>query len=242
MMAYLVDAETAEQRPSINDQLRAHDLEIAYENVVGGLLDLQAAEPGAHRGDPVAIADELRDRYEELWEELTRTDRFDSGERWRIDDRLRRINELGFDVEELAIRSADGGNDPRHHPGPGRGGPPRPGAAAEHRPPGPGEPGPPALGRHRELPGPARAGRGEPPSRPPWAPPGGWTRSTSRSSAPSPAELAGRLEPAELFHEMLDHRHAMAERAGREITNPEALADYLTTVLPDRPEEKRLLE
>jgi hypothetical protein len=41
---------------------------------------------------------------------------------------------------------------------------------------------------------------------------------------------------------MLDHRHAMAERAGREITNPEALADYLTTVLPDRPEEKRLLE
>ena len=57
-----------------------------------------------------------------------------------------------------------------------------------------------------------------------------------------PDELAGRLEPAELFHEMLDHRHAMAERAGREITNPEALADYLTTVLPDRPEEKRLLE
>ena len=56
MMAYLVDAETAEKRPSINDQLRAHDLEIAYENVVGGLLDLQAAErvptdvgPGGHR-------------------------------------------------------------------------------------------------------------------------------------------------------------------------------------------------
>jgi hypothetical protein len=57
-----------------------------------------------------------------------------------------------------------------------------------------------------------------------------------------PADLASRLEAAELFHEMLDHRHAMAERAGREITNPEALADYLTTVLPDRPEEKRLLE
>ena len=47
MMTYLVDAETAEKRPSISDQLRAHDLEIAHENVVGGLLDLQAAEPGA---------------------------------------------------------------------------------------------------------------------------------------------------------------------------------------------------
>ena len=162
MMTYLVDAETAEKRPSINDRLRAHDLEIAHENVVGGLLDLQAAERVPTDADPVAIADELRDRYEELWEELTRTDRFDSGERWRIDGRLRRINELGFDVEELAIRSTDGGNVLDITPGSRRGGPPRPGPAAEHRPPGPGEPGPPALGRHRELPGPARAGRREP--------------------------------------------------------------------------------
>ena len=41
---------------------------------------------------------------------------------------------------------------------------------------------------------------------------------------------------------MLDHRHAMAEAAGREVSNPEALADYLATVLADRPGEQQLLE
>ena len=241
MMTYLVDAETAEKRPSINDRLRAHDLEIAHENVVGGLLDLQAAERVPIDADPVAIADELRDRYEELWEELTRTDRFDSGERWRIDGRLRRINELGFDVEELAIRSTDGGNvlditpalvEEGHH------------ARALQRSTGlrvqenqarrlladienfrarleqdEGNPVPAAVGAARWL-----------------------DEVYEPIIGAVPDELAGRLEPPELFHEMLDHRHAMAERAGREITNPEALADYLTTVLPDRPEEKRLLE
>ena len=109
MMAYLVDAETTEQRPSISDHLRAHDLEIAHENVVGGLLDLQASGRVPPEVDPLAVADELRHRYEELWGELTRTDRFGCAERWRIDERLRRINELGFDVEELTIRSAADG-------------------------------------------------------------------------------------------------------------------------------------
>jgi hypothetical protein len=241
MMAYLVDAETTEKRPSISEQMRVHDLEIAYENVVGGLLDLQASGRVAPEVDPVAVADELRDRYDALWAELTRTDRFDSGERWRIDDRLRRINELGFDVEELAIRSVDGGSilditpalvEEGHHA-----------RELQHRTglrvqenqarrlladienfrarleQDEGRPVPAAVGAAR------------------------WLGEVYEPIIEAvPADLASRLEAAELFHEMLDHRHAMAERAGREITNPEALADYLTTVLPDRPEEKRLLE
>ena len=56
------------------------------------------------------------------------------------------------------------------------------------------------------------------------------------------AFAARRRELPELFHEMLEHRHRLAEAAGREVTNPEALADYLTTVLPARPEEQQLLE
>jgi hypothetical protein len=43
LMAYLVDAEAAEYRQPLSDGLRDADLEIARENIAGGLLALQAA-------------------------------------------------------------------------------------------------------------------------------------------------------------------------------------------------------
>ena len=242
MMAYMVDAETTELRPSISDQIRAHDLDIAYENVVGGLLDLQASGRVRPEVDPMAIADELRDRYEELWEELTRTDRFDCAERWRIDDRLRRINELGFDVEELAIRSVADGQHPRHHPGPGRGGPPRPGAPAPHRPPGPGEPGPPAAGRHRELPGPARAGRGPAgPGRRGGRPVAGrGLRADHRGRPGRPGQPAGggRALPRDARP---PSRAWPSGRAGRSAT-PRRWPTTWPRSCPSGPSEQRLLE
>ena len=241
MMAYLVDAETAEVRASISDQLREHDLEIAHENLVGGVLDLQAAGRVPEDVEPIAIADDLRRRYDGLWEELTRTDRFDSAERWRIDARQRRINELGFDVEELAIRSVEGGNvlditptlvEEGHHFRELRS---RTGLEVQENQArrlladienfrarleqDEGRPVPAAVGAAR------------------------WLAEVYEPIIRSvPADLVDRLEAPEIFHEMLDHRHAMAEAAGREISNPEALADYLATVLAARPGEQQLLE
>jgi hypothetical protein len=55
-----------------------------------------------------------------------------------------------------------------------------------------------------------------------------------------PDSLRGRLDPAEFFHQLLEHRYFMAEREQREVTNPEALADYLAHVLPERPPERNL--
>jgi len=241
MMAYLVDAETAEVRPSISDQLREHDLEIAHENLVGGVLDLQASGRVPAEVDPVVIADDLRRRYDGLWEELTRTDRFDSAERWRIDARQRRINELGFDVEELAIRSVDGGSvlditptlvEEGHHFRELRS---RTGLEVQENQArrlladienfrarleqDEGRPVPAAVGAAR------------------------WLAEVYEPLIGSvPDELRDRLDAPEIFHQMLDHRHAMAEAAGREVSNPEALADYLATVLTDRPGEQQLLE
>jgi hypothetical protein len=241
MMAYLVDAETTEQRPAIGDPLREHDLDIARENVVGGLLDLQAAGRVRPDVDALAIADELVARYQELWGELTRTDRFDAGERWRIDSRLRRINELGFDVEELSIRSGAGGSivdvtptvvEEGHHARELRR---RTGLQVQEnqarrlladienfraR-----------LEQDEDRPVPESVGAAR------------WLAEVYEPVVRAiPADLGTRLEAPEIFHEMLDHRHAMAERAGREISNPEALADYLATVLPARPEERQLFE
>jgi hypothetical protein len=56
-----------------------------------------------------------------------------------------------------------------------------------------------------------------------------------------PEELAGRLEPAELFHELLEHRYYLSEAAGHEVDNDTALESYLESVLRFRNVEKVLL-
>ncbi|MGZ4446306.1 MAG: DUF4032 domain-containing protein, partial [Nocardioides sp.] len=52
-----------------------------------------------------------------------------------------------------------------------------------------------------------------------------------------PPELRGKLEPAELFHEILVHRWYLSERAGREVSIADTARDYIATVLTQKPEE-----
>ena len=52
-----------------------------------------------------------------------------------------------------------------------------------------------------------------------------------------PRELRGRLEPPEVFHEVLVHRWLLSERAGHEVDTFEAARDYIDTVLSRKPEE-----
>ena len=53
--------------------------------------------------DPVETSDQVVQRYRSLWDELLGAETFDTGERFRIDQRIRRLNDLGFDVAELTI-------------------------------------------------------------------------------------------------------------------------------------------
>ena len=117
LSAYLVDAETGELHPQLSAGQRAHDLQVAEENVAGELLDLEAAAVGLPSGlDPLETAAEVPRRYEALWSELTREDVFGPDETYRIDDRLRRLNELGFDVEEVQLVGDAGGRSLRLNP------------------------------------------------------------------------------------------------------------------------------
>jgi len=109
LAAYLVDAETSESHPSVAEELRLNDLDVGCTNIAGGMLDLQSEGRLPVDVDPWSVVDDLRRRYDQLWSELTRVDEFDPSERFRIDRRIARINQLGFDIGELAIeRSADG--------------------------------------------------------------------------------------------------------------------------------------
>lgn len=52
-----------------------------------------------------------------------------------------------------------------------------------------------------------------------------------------PPEQSGKLAPAEYFHEVVEHRWLLSEQAGHEVDIFEAAADYIATVLPERPSD-----
>ena len=237
MMAYMVDAETSERSGTISDGMRRHDIEIAQENVAGGLLDLQTTGRVDEAVDPFEIADELGRRYDRLWSELTRVEVYGTDERWRIDKRVRHINELGFDGEELSI-DADGSGlritpilvDEGHHSRELRR---RTGLEVQEN-------------QARRLLADINNYRA-------------WLERTSGRPTPAavaaarwladvyepliesiPADLQAHQEPAELFHHHLEHRYYLSERRGEEVRNDEALADYIASVLPGQPPERQL--
>ncbi len=237
MMAYLVDAETTERHSTLSDNMRAYDLQIAEENIVGGLLDLQAAGRVPLEVDPFDLADDVHRRYDELWAELTRTEEFGFDERWRIDARIRHINSLGFDVEELSI-STDGGGlritpvlvEEGHHARELRR---RTGLEVQEN-------------QARRLLADIESFRA-------------WLERDTGAPVPAavaaarwladvyeplllsvPDELRSRLEAPEIFHALLEHRYLLSERRGAEVRNAEALADYVDTVLAAQPAEQQL--
>ena len=110
LQAYLVDAETAEvHTPRLSPTLRHHELEIMEENVQGDLHDLSVS---GFLTSEIMIADTgsyIRQRYQELWEEITREEVFTSNERYRIQERINALNALGFSVGEVKLETANGG-------------------------------------------------------------------------------------------------------------------------------------
>jgi uncharacterized protein DUF4032/lipopolysaccharide kinase (Kdo/WaaP) family protein len=104
IQAYLVDAETSETHPNLSDGQRGYDLDILVENVAFGLADL-----GAMQGrddafeDAVEAAETVRARYTAVWDELHLEPEVASGDRHAIRARIRRLNDLGFAIDEVAL-------------------------------------------------------------------------------------------------------------------------------------------
>ncbi len=104
IQAHLVDAETSEVHAALSAGQRAYDLELLVENVAFGLADLAALQgrPGDMDAQ-IAAAETVRTRYEALWDELHRVDELPVGDRFAIQSRIRRLNDLGFAVEEIGL-------------------------------------------------------------------------------------------------------------------------------------------
>jgi len=115
--AYLVDAETGQLYDGgLSNGQRENDLEIARVNIAGELMDLEAGGRADEELDPIAVSNGIVAAYRSLWKELTGSESFSSSERWRISQRVDRLNDLGFDIEELAIKTDESGTTVRIQP------------------------------------------------------------------------------------------------------------------------------
>ncbi|MGW6140521.1 DUF4032 domain-containing protein [Streptomyces sp. NPDC055144] len=230
--AYLVDAETGELHPRLSDGQRAYDIELARVNISGEMLDLEASGALHPSIDPIAFGTEIGERYDALWTELTRTSVYPAGKHHYMERRIRRLNDLGFDVAEMQISHADRGDtvtfvpkvvDAGHHQ--------RQllrltGMDAEENQArrllndleswmatqedyAPGDP----LGARAEV----LAHR--------------WVRDVFRPTVRAVRDhVPDRTDAAELYHELLEHRWYLSERAQHDIGLDAAVEDYVRNI------------
>lgn len=108
----LVDAETAQLYPGaeLSTGQRHEDVEIMVVNVAGGMADI-AAFAGRDLDDAdLSLGEDIADRYHALWNEMDTFDVIPNDERFKIGERIERLNELGYDVEEVDLEPAEGGS------------------------------------------------------------------------------------------------------------------------------------
>ncbi|MFE1644373.1 DUF4032 domain-containing protein [Microbacterium sp. P01] len=236
--AYLVDAETGElHEGGLTPGQRAHDLDIARTNIAGEIMDLEAGGRLEGGVDAVAIADGIMSSYASLWAALTDQETFASDEAWRITERIQRLNGLGFDIDEMSIQStADGTRvsiqpkvvDAGHHQ--------RrlirlTGLDVEEN-------------QARRLLNDldefrariSRLGSDEEMVAHEWL-----TRAFEPVVKAIPFDLRAKLEPAEVYHQVLEHRWYMSQARGRAVPLAEVLTSYIDDVLRHRRDEATVM-
>ncbi len=235
--AYLVDAETGQLYDSgLSNGQRENDLEIARVNIAGELMDLVASGRAMPGVDPNATSERIVKKYKELWVELTAAEVFSKDERWRITQRVERLNELGFDIEELMIKTEENGRSVKIQP--------KVVDAGHH------------ARRLIRLTGldveenQARrllndldafkvkfdANGDEEVMAHRWL-----SEVFEPVVKAIPREYSGKLEPAEVFHQVLEHRWYLAENQQKGVPLTEAVNSYVENVLAHRRDEEALI-
>jgi hypothetical protein len=232
--AYLVDAETGRLYDNLTTGQRQHDLEIARVNIAGELMDIQAGGKLDPAIDPVATSDRIMASYETLWHELNDPELLEQNELWKINKRVQRLNDLGFDIEELSIKTdADGTKvkiqpkvvDSGHH------------ARRLLRLTGLDTEENQARRLLNDLDAYAATvsllNLDEEVVAHLWL-----TRVFEPVIRAVPEKLDSKLEPAEVFHQVLEHRWFMSQEQSRDVPLNEAVRDYIENVLQYRRDEE----
>jgi hypothetical protein len=56
-----------------------------------------------------------------------------------------------------------------------------------------------------------------------------------------PTDLRARMEPAQIFHEILEHRWYLSEQAAHSVPFLDAVRSYVDTVLVTKPDERAVI-
>jgi hypothetical protein len=107
--AIMIDGETSRIYDTLSTGQRREDLEIMTLNVAGEMADI-ASEHGFSLDDAdMELGDEIAERYHRLWKELTTSLVVSAGDHYRIRQRIDRLHELGFAVEDIDLIPVDEG-------------------------------------------------------------------------------------------------------------------------------------
>ncbi|MFZ9211153.1 MAG: DUF4032 domain-containing protein [Candidatus Nanopelagicaceae bacterium] len=228
--AYLVDAETGEFQKKLSDGQREHDLELARFNVAAELEDLKIAGVLFPAMDPIRASESVITRYRKIWKSLSEPQILPAGDRHAVERAMRSLQDIGFAVEEVDIQLAGDKSTvtfipklvaPNYHSQ----------RLIE------------LMGleteelqakrilasfdrfRSREInktPNKEEAAKR-------------WLDEVFYKVVNAvPAAMRGRVEDAQLFHEVLEHRWYLGEKAGRDLGLEFATNDYISKVLPER--------
>ncbi|MDN5557978.1 MAG: DUF4032 domain-containing protein [Ruaniaceae bacterium] len=232
--AHLVDAETGELHEVLTRGQREYDIDLARTNIIGELMDLQAGGMLSEDEDVIAIGNLIHERYHDLWNEVTGESVIRSAERWRVSERIERLNDLGFEVDELSITTDDDGTHVRLRPKV---------VDAGHF--------------HRQIMRLTGLDVEENQARRMLNDLDQYRAMTNQVDEPIelvahewlatiytptiqmvPKEMRARLAGPELFHEILEHRWFMSQRLKRDVPTWEAVKDYAEHYLASRRDER----
>ena len=233
IVTIMVDGETAQILPGgLSDGRRFEDIEMMIENVAGGMSDI-AAEVGVdlEQAD-LDLGYDIAERYTKLWAELRQAETITNDERFRITERIERLNRLGFDVEEvdlvpsiddtaeLMIKVKVGGRN--FH-----------------------------ANRLKSLTGvdalenqakailsdvhyySAKTGGDTSSGKATWAVK--WRVSEFEPMLARLAAISGVVDPIQAYTDLLHHRYMMASTLGRDVPNDEAFSDWVAQGRPGYP-------
>ena len=227
--AYLVDAETGEFQTKLSDGQREHDLEIAFFNVAAELEDLQLSGVLYAGMDPIRASEAVQRRYRRLWSALKDPKKLDPNDRHAVERAMRELHDLGFAVEEVQVSLDNEAHMLSFQP--------RLVAAGYHTA---------KLKNRFGLEAQELQAKRILASFDRW-----YARQSIKTSKDEmakewldsvffkildliPNELQGRVEKAQMFHEILENRWYMTEKAGFDVGLEAAAKAYINEILPLR--------
>ena len=109
--AIMIDAETSRLYEELTAGQRNEDIEIMIMNVAGGMADIAASQGVDIEEADLDLGEDVAKRYAALWDELQYDIVIGPHERYRIGERIRRLNDLGFDAEDVDLTPDPSGGD-----------------------------------------------------------------------------------------------------------------------------------